>query len=45
MKSVQDRFWAQTIRNDPASFILYGDIFIYGTKREEEMELVLELWE
>ncbi|MEM6395831.1 MAG: hypothetical protein AAF741_05755 [Bacteroidota bacterium] len=22
MKSVQDRFWAQTIRNDPASFIL-----------------------
>jgi len=41
MKNDQERFWREIISLKPHSFILHGDNFIFGTKRKEEFEKIL----
>lgn len=44
MKSVRLRFWNQIKLNNPTSFIINGDNFIYGTKNKVEIDTIKKSW-
>lgn len=44
MKNIQKRFWRQTEANNPKSFIINGDNFIYGSKVKNEIEEIAKFW-
>lgn len=45
MKNLQTRFWQQTEANNPKSFIINGDNFIYGSKVKTEIEEIVKFYE
>ena len=44
MNSLITRFWKDVEFNNPASFIIYGDNFIYGSKNKEEINKIKIAW-
>lgn len=44
IQSTVNKFWNDIERNNPASFIIYGDNFIYGTKKKCETQRIATAW-
>lgn len=43
-QNLRDKFWTDIATIKPSNFILYGDNFIYGTARKEEIETMIKEW-
>lgn len=44
MSNIITRFWREVKLNNPKSFIIYGDNFIYGSKNKNEIEEIKKAW-
>lgn len=44
MNNLIKRFWKEIEINNPISFMLYGDNFIYGSKNKEEIDELKMAW-
>lgn len=44
MRNVQKRFWDQVEQNNPNSFVIYGDNFIYGSKNKNDIDQIEKAW-